>query len=260
MMKLVKNLKSLDEYVTARQDNKVYFKGELCFFKTGDSLLLLNELVAEELAKDFKIPCAHYEIGTLKDKPVVLSKSVFEKNAVFYSLFNLIEYDIDLETIWNELERKYKNYDLVAKLMEEIVKVFLFDILIANGDRHGLNLFIEESAKGIQVAPIFDNENMLSELSISHQMYILNTEPVNTANSTNILEHFLRISDGRYAKTLQDNLWIISEENIKKVLSRIEQERGIVLKKEYKKTIIDGFKANLAMINGALEKTKAKRI
>ena len=70
----------------------------------------------------------------------------------------------------------------------------------------------------------------------------------------------MRISDGRYAKTLQDNLWIISEENIKKVLSRIEQERGIVLKKEYKKTIIDGFKANLAMINGTLEKTKAKRI
>ena len=186
MMKLVKNLKSLDEYVTARQDNKVYFKGELCFFKTGDSLLLLNELVAEELAKDFKIPCAHYEIGTLKDKPVVLSKSVFEKNAVFYSLFNLIEYDIDLETIWNELDRKYKDYDLVAKLMEEIVKVFLFDILIANGDRHGLNLFIEESAKGIQVAPIFDNENMLSELSISHQMYILNKEYASPMPTNNV--------------------------------------------------------------------------
>lgn len=261
MMKLVKNLKSLDEHVTAKQNNKIYFNDELYFFKLGDEDALLNELVAEELAKEFGIKCAHYEIGTLCGKPVVISKSVFESGANVYSLLNLVGYEVDLETLWNKLEQNYDDFDVVAGLMEEIVSVFLFDILIANDDRHGLNLFIEECKDGPIVAPIFDNEKMLSELSISHQMYIMNTEPVNNLdNHINILDHFLRISDSRYAKILKDKLWIISEDNIKRVLEKIEKERSIVLSSKYKKKVIDGFKANEAMIQRALEKVNIMRI
>ncbi len=255
-MKLVKNLKSLDEYITAKGDNKVYYQGKLCYFKTGETNMLLNELVAEYLAKDFNIASAHYEIGLIGNTPVVISQSVFAKDSNYYSLFDLIKYDIDLETLWNELELKYKDYTIVERLMEEIVKVFLFDILIANDDRHGLNLYIIENSDGPHVAPIFDNESMLSELSINYQMYILNIEPVNNRNNTNILNRFLSVSSSRYAKILEDNLWIISEENIKKVLSKIEEDRKIILNEKYKKDIIEGFKLNAEMIKKALNKEK----
>ena len=65
-MKLVKNLKSLDQYVTARQDNKVYFKGELCFFKTGDSLLFLNELEKKRMIYDATLTNISAEIQQIK--------------------------------------------------------------------------------------------------------------------------------------------------------------------------------------------------
>jgi hypothetical protein len=45
--------------------------------------------------------------------------------------------------------------------MERFIEVTLFDALIGNHDRHGRNLALIESLKGIQLAPFYDNPSYL---------------------------------------------------------------------------------------------------
>ena len=246
--------------------NSFYYNGKKYYIKWSEKVLLLNELVAAEIAKDFGIPSvsydyARFDFNAFYNGECVISESAFKENDKFYYLREITGDNVTLEDIWNALENKYRDLDVVSILMDEIVNVFLFDILIANDDRHGDNFCIVENEKGVHVAPLFDNEYLLCDNSIDFQYYAMKVDSGNTYYRfvTQNLDRFLQISDERYLERLQSKLWIISSENLDSIFARIKMKTGLSLSEDYQEETKKGFEKNYNMIKDAIQRVNGKR-
>ena len=62
-----------------------------------------------------------------------------------------------IETIANVV---FKETNSVSDY-EEVLKMFIFDALIGNHDRHGRNIALIETVKGKRLAPLYDNPSYL---------------------------------------------------------------------------------------------------
>jgi hypothetical protein len=244
-----------------------YYDGKQYFIKWSDKILLLNELVAAEIAKDFGISSVRYayarcDYNEFFNGDCVISECAYRDNDKVYDLSDLVGDKLTLEDIWNALEIKYKDYDIVSVLMDEIVNVFLFDILIANDDRHSSNFFIVENEIGAHVAPLFDNEYMLCDSSIDFQYYSIKVDGGNPYYRfiPGNLSRFLQISDKRYLDRLKSKLWIITPNNLDVIFERIEKQTGFCFNENYKEGIKEGFKENHNMIEEAIKKPMGKRL
>ncbi len=251
-------------------DNKKYW-----FKAFGDEDLVYNELIAEELAKDFGILCAHYDIAKYKGNIGVVSEDIFENKYEELFISDILEecYNTkstssknNLEDIWNAFEYRYNDKKIVNMLMNNLVNVFMFDILIGNMDRHTSNYAIIEE-DGIPKIKIFDNELMLSEVCIMLGGYSIGIDDSDNfflsseynPSEENYLHKFLRVSDSPYKEMLNEKLWIISDENLDNVLLRIENRTNKKIDIELKKEIKNKFNENRKMIIKQLEEHKNKR-
>ena len=63
---------------------KYYFK------KRKNALDLYSELIAEELAKDFNIPSAHYDLAVYNEKTGVISKNVISDDDNYISMRKIL--------------------------------------------------------------------------------------------------------------------------------------------------------------------------
>lgn len=249
-------------------DNKKYY------YKSSKARKVYNELIAEELAHDYGISNAHYDIAHHNGRLGPLSLNVHQETDKVYTIedilkeafkLNFIEDKNTLEDIWTALEHKYKNKEIVEQLMNEIVDVFIFDILIANSDRNTGNLTIIENENGIHVGPLFDNENMLDIDSIMHGQYLLGIDETDMDFGNfdyNFLEQFLNISTDEYLDYFIEKYKIIREENILDVFKRVEARIDYPMNPDVCKLIVDGFSKNRKMIDKILEKkiTKEKSL
>lgn len=233
---------------------KLYIDGKKYFYKESvlsDDFGLYNELIAEELAKDYQIPCAHYDLAILDGIKGVISEDIIENNK-YYDVCTLFEdyskyigSDCNsLKNILSMLEIKYDDPKVIKRLMDQLFNIFIFDILIANGDRRKENLIIIENEDGINFSKLLDNEDMMSINSIYHQEYKL----VITDYDKKVVEEFVNSFDKNYIKILEDKLWIISDENIDSVLERVEKRIGAKISDKEKMNIKEKFKDNRNMI------------
>lgn len=152
------------------------------------------------------------------------------------------------------LEIKYDDPKVIKKLMDQLFNIFIFDILIANGDRRAENLIIIENEDGINFSKLLDNEDMLSINAIYHQEYKL----VITDYDTKVVEEFVNSFDQNYIKLLEDKLSIISDENIDLVLKRVEKRIKSQIPYEAKMNIKEKFKDNRNMIIQIINDKKMK--
>lgn len=102
--------------------------------------------------------------------------NIIVSNKELKDLFNPNNIDRDtiinsfnnLEDIWSIFDLYFKNYpnktEIVQTLMEHFVKVYLFDIITIQGDRHIWNsgIIINKKTKAARPAPIYDNSNILN--------------------------------------------------------------------------------------------------
>ena len=115
------------------------------FYKYGKYNSPYNELVAEELAKDFGINCITYDLAVLNGLKGVISVNYKKENANYISGADLLykcygntnknlEVYNNLMGLWNALEYYYNEYpnkdEIVFSLMKKIVDMFIFDIII----------------------------------------------------------------------------------------------------------------------------------
>lgn len=249
----------------------IYNKKEY-FFKEASYEEMLKELVAEKIAKRFKIPCCHYFPATYKGVKGVVSESafglldvgyktmeeyLFEKEGYSKELFDNRNFN-NMENIWNtfhfDLSIPHTN---VKKMMNEITDIFIFDVLIGNSDRHIGNYGVIIDGKNSRMAPIFDNDSMLSGLAIDYGKYWLAVEEKETPLNTpiNFLYKFLTISDKTYHKRLKDGLEIISEESLIEIFKELETE-GIILNNSVVVEMLIAFEKNRGMINNYFESKK----
>ncbi len=150
-----------------------YYEGDLYFYKALKLDQCYYELLAEELAKDFNLPTAHYDLAYSKTyKSGVLTKNFKQPNYTYYKGYAILEdylrncihkkdencsiYELEeemesfnsLEGIWAVFEYRYRNrlnkVEIVNKLTNQLVDIFIFDLLIGQTDRHEENWGIME--------------------------------------------------------------------------------------------------------------------
>lgn len=232
---------------------KIKYNNDIYYMKLiTNSDKLYNELIAEEIAHDFNIKCAQSDLGIYNGNYYCLSKQIYNSNDKYIPMQKLMdEYDNNLNYIWNLLEDKYRDRKLIAKLMNDIVNIFLFDVLIANYDRHVGNYGLIISNNNVSVAPIFDNENMLSVYSMVDGDFCIGMEDKDYYES-DLFTKFLKLSSDIYLEKFESKLWIIEQENIKKVIEKVENKIGIQIDEETRKRILLNFSDNLCSIKSII--------
>jgi len=157
----------------------------------------------------------------------------------------------NIDSIITKLKEKYPNKDIIEKLKAEIMDILIFDILIANHDRHNENMGIIENDDEIKFCPIYDNELMLDYRSIYNGEYSLDID--NSESDENLIYKILYSADDTYLNKLKSKLSIISPENITTKLEEIEEKIGVEINPNIKNNIQEGFEINYKSINNKLK-------
>ena len=222
------------------------------FFKTNSIRGEYNhyaELLALELAKDFGIPCAQYDLAKICGHKGVTSKDIRKENATYINLKDIIRKyhdndlmdNFDLLTIWKDLNKYYENRPdrekIVANLVSQIVDIFIFDVLVAQYDPY--NLKIMEYDGKVSMAPIYDNEFMQAKFrgtdfrfGVDEKLYSTDEDEKNDSEDEDkdraliAFDRFLSISSTEFVKRVVDKMWVIGEDNLDKKFGIIERKTG----------------------------------
>lgn len=223
------------------------YKGKEYYYKESEFFSPYSEVIISELLKDFNINHVNYDLACIADHKGLLSKSFRKKNACYLPGYKLLgnytgESDIymieeynSLENLWMAIYEQYKDPEITKKLVDQIIDLYIFDIIICNHDRHSFNFEIEEYKGEVNLAPIYDNERFLMSDYTS-----LNVDD-NKLNIYDNLEYFINISSSEYLDRIKDKLWIISEDNIKKAYNSIEKRIGASIPTEIKEGYLEKF-------------------
>ncbi len=252
------------------------YQNKLYFYKdsTDHPLLAVNEVIASYLAKDFQLPFVEYQLAQYHHQLGVLSQDFRKPDTTIIMgtdiLMNFWKTDyLDtfqknyLEGIWAALENYCSHYpnrrELVKKLMQQLIHIFLFDILIRNNDRFSENWFLEVGKEDINIGPVFDNERMLSKESDSLGYYVQLTTWETKEGQQNIwqaIQDFQNVSSQEYTKLLQDKLWIISRQNILSIFDRMQKEMDYEIPNDWKNYYLVAFENHQHEIEKILEQER----
>lgn len=253
-----------------------YINGIKYYFKIIYSVKdIYNELISEEIAKDFNIPCVHYDLADYNGMIGVICENFMKNNDTYipmsrilddtFSNLNNTSYHNNLTDIWTAIDKRYKNQKITEKIVNQVVNVFIYDILIANIDRHSDNFGIIENGENVSLTPLFDNEKILSELSLLYGGYSLGVDEedhkffeIDLEPEEKYLMKFLNVSSNEYKELLKSKLWIIDEDNIERIFERIEDRIKRKIEPIIKSRIKVGFATQLENINYTLEYTERK--
>lgn len=263
----LKNIKSHNLYknISFEYNNKIYYyKRCKKFFE------LYNEIIAEEIAKDFDLNYVHYDLAIFNDDYGVISENFIKDNYKYYTLEDIIKtyYNDDIDKHNNLIDIKKifnlkgnENYNILFK---EYLNIFIFDIIIGNMDRHLNNLIIEEINNNKHFL-IFDNEEMLNNDSINYGIYSIGIDEndfhycIDEYNyEDNFILKFLIVFNDK--NIICDKLYILEKEYIINLLKKIENERNIKIDINLKKYLINKFEKNKKMIEKNINKFKTKKI
>lgn len=147
--------------------------------------------------------------------------------------------------------------------MQQIVNMFIFDILTGQVDRDATNWYLIECPNGtLELQPLFDNVRILilhhrlapkRYPEVSKLLLTVNRDIVRYFEDN--LEEFLRFSDKEFTQDLANSLWAISEENIRKIFTRIGEKTEYPMPDELKQFYLKEFSSQLNFITETYNKT-----
>lgn len=242
-------------------NNKINFSfnydKEEYFYKYKYNSIAYNELVAGELLEDFDLPHIEYDLAIFNGCKGVISKNYKDNNFKYISGEDIlnkfwiddlyVEQHNNLDDIWDALEYRYRNHqnkrEIISNLMNKIVKLYIFDIIACQSDRHSLNWEIMENDNNIDLAPIYDNEKILST-SGRNSFISLTTEQYFNEIIFKSIENFQKVSAENYVELLKQNLCLISDENLNSIFERIENKTGYPMPDNYKKYYLSEYQSH----------------
>ena len=241
------------------------YLSEKYFYKYSFYINPYNELLANELAKDFGLPSVEYDLAILANKKGVLSKNYRKDNTTYirggdllYEFWHdtkLLDKHNNLEDIWDALEYHYHNYSnkrtIIEHLMKRIVSIFIFDIINCQGDRHSLNWEIAESENNIDIVPLYDNEYILNADNDTIKLTMVYQYGDDLKHS---LELFQRESSEEYKNILKEKLWIISYENLNSAFLRIEEKTCYPMPEDVKEYYLKKYEKHRKLLENILER------
>lgn len=228
------------------------YNGEAYYFKFDSFVNPYNELIFYYLTLDMGIDSLPYDIAKLGVYEGVISKNFKVPGAKYISgrkILNISHGEYfnkhnTLEDIWADLEDYFKNRKdrqrIVAKLMDKLVRIFIFDLLIGQEDRHPDNWGIVKYPNGeVDLQINLDNSRALVDHPIMarHQLRMNNDDMY----AEDMIENFLRVSSDEFSSVLPNYLWIISKENILKTFAKIEAQTGTLMPEELKNEYLKKF-------------------
>ena len=170
--------------------------------------------------------------------------------------------DNTLYSIWNTFESEYP--DECEKLMLDLVKMFIFDIFLLNGDRHLGNYAVVEK-DGKHNVYMFDNDETFQSLfhvvlsaKYDRYDYVRSTNRIIKDNvsfskrdNNEMLEYFLSSSAKEFCDLVVDFYYKLTTEVVYNVFLGIEQEENIrISNKDYN---IRLYRENYELIGNLLE-------
>lgn len=250
------------EYLKGKDHSFVVIDGLEYFCKSSDNEV--NELVACKLAKIIGINCAEYYLVKLNGIYYYLSYSFnnigkFKRGSDFIGKSSE---DNTLYNIWNAFESEYP--DECKELMLDLVKIFIFDIFLLNGDRHSGNYAVVEKDAKHKVY-MFDNDETFQSLfrvvlSATYDTHDYVKRPskiikknlaYSTRGNNEILEYFLSSSSKEFCNLVIDFYYKLTPEVVYNTFLKIEQEENIrISNKDYN---IKLYRENYELIGNLLE-------
>ena len=238
-MKSVPNFKVVKSERFYHYDNPLFvlcfdINNKTYFFKQDLATIPYYELIAEELANDLNLECVHYDLAKLGKYKGIISENYKKENAKYMSGGELLKafYEKDkysnsnnLMDIWHVLETRYQSREdmqkIVEKLMNKLVKLLIFDMITGQNDRHNENWGIVEYQNGeVDLQPIFDNSRMLLKDPYNHKLELFSDEDNYYLESS--LEYLHEVSDFEVNNFLLAAIGAISEQNIDRIIKRVE--------------------------------------
>ncbi len=210
-------------------DDKLYY------FKQVPMRELIMEMVSMRVAYHLGLPYLDEQVAIVEDEIGLLSESYLHSNESSYNLHTLMEnyfYEMqeddedffdyqdmrrlnNLEDIWFALEEKYSP-DTVEKLMNGICDIFMFDMLLGEGDRTLGNIEIIEGEAGVRLAPIHDTSSIYNDhvlLGVDNEDYI--------HSDIEKLNKFLNTSDSYYSNRFYSFLNTLETIDISSILNEV---------------------------------------
>lgn len=239
--------------------NHFYFEyeGKKYYFKKTYSIdTIYNELIAEEIAHEFGISSLHYDLASYYGTIGVISED-FVKDGELILLSEILHDDSynNLEQIRVSLIMHY-GQEITDILMPELINIFMFDILIGNNDRHTDNIGFIQNKNGISLAPVFDNDLMLSEIATEGDYYSMGIDRTDKNFDGHILKKFCGVYGDSYANSFEEKLGIISPENMERIFKRVEKRIGT----EMNDMIKDKIRTNMFYYYQKLSKIMEERV
>ena len=228
------------------------YNGETYYFKFDSLVNPYNELMFYNLALDMGIDSVSYDIAKLGVYEGVISKDFKEKGAKYISGRKILKINHGqdfnkyntLYDIWADLEDYFKDrsdrQDIVAKLMDKLVRIFIFDLLIGQEDRHPDNWGIVKYPNGeVDLQINLDNSRGLVDhpIMVKHQLRM----DQDFMFTEDMIEKFQIVSSDEFSSILPNYLWVISRENILKTFAKIEAQTGTVMPEELKNEYLKKF-------------------
>lgn len=238
-LKIVKKFKSKNNtqlVFSFRYNNTTYYFKYDALIENGIPMIYpYNELLAYYVAKDMNLPCVCYDLATIGGLKGVISKDFKESKAQYISgkeilLFNYGKnyfVNNNLLDSWVALEEYYRfnpnKQSIVKTIVYELIKLFIFDIFLGQTDRHYFNWGIVEYDNGeVHLQPICDNYRILigsaNNIDVEYQI------DSDTFSVKDNIYKFLRESDKEFSDLFASFLWVISPENIDRIINLIELE------------------------------------
>lgn len=279
------NLNSNSEnhiYKIQKDGQLFFFKGTN---KKEDELRWYNNLFAYEIAKDIKYPVLECDLAYYKKEKGILMPNYipegFTKIDGFTILIHYLRYLIQhnkatelldfpvkeqeysaeylvelvlkmnrLDIIWDALDFHFKDYQerpiIVANIMQNFVRQYLFDFLILQSDRHVNNWEIIENGVTASMVPIHDND-----LCFDFNEWIIRLHGTYQDYTTAYQEmsHFLKESDERTKQLFLDAYQTICTRNSEYYFTSIAAKTGYPVPQMIKKKLKNNFYSHINIIN-----------
>ena len=246
------------------------YNGETYYFKFDSFVNPYNELIFYYLALDMGINSLPYDIAKLGVYEGVISKDFKVPGAKYISgrkILNISHKKLygkynTLEDIWADLEDYFKDrkymQKIVAKLMDKLVRIFIFDLLIGQEDRHPDNWGIVKYPNGeVDLQVNLDNSRALVDHPIMARRQLrMNDDDL---YAEDMIENFLRVSSDEFSSVLLNYLWIISKENILKTFAKIEEQTGVSMPEELKNEYLQKFEIYYEFFDDLLSELRTGR-
>ena len=252
---------NLDKLGIAKIDNlfaidsfSFNYNNERYFFKKIKSIdQSYNELIGYELAKDFGLDAIEYDLGSYYGFIGFISKDYSRKEYRYLESYinsyygsyskrnNIHDVSIMFHDIFSELDAN--------NIMNDLYKLLMFDIIIANSDRHDRNIIIDSST--LRLGPVFDNEMLLNrDYYFSFSV---------TGKDDNTISEFLSILNPQELEFFVNKLEIINRDNLIKVFNRIEKKIGTSIVDGIKEEVLQRYSVYYEYLNRVIKMIRGNR-